>query len=58
MVVPKKSRKNRPPVSGPLRRLPGQSVREELNRIVENEVTAYVFYAVGFWGLVAWEGAG
>ena len=42
-------------MSGPLRRLPGQSVREELDRIVENEVAAYVFYAVAFWGLVAWE---
>jgi Nuclease-related domain len=55
MVFPKKRQKNRPPVSGPLRRLPGQSVREELNRIVENEVAAYVFYAIAFWGLVAWE---
>jgi hypothetical protein len=55
MVFPKIRRKNRPPVSGPLRRLPGQSVREELDRIVENEVAAYVFYAVAFWGLVAWE---
>ena len=55
MVFPKKNRKSRPPVSGALRRLPGQSVREELKRIVEDEVAAYVFYAVGFWGLVAWE---
>jgi hypothetical protein len=55
MVFPQKRKKHRPPVSGPLRRLPGESVRKELDRILEDEVGGYVFFAVVTWLLVFWE---
>lgn len=55
MAFLQKKKKHRPPVSGPLRRLPGESVRKELDRIFENEVAGYVYYAVAIWALVFWE---
>ncbi len=35
--------------------MPGQSVREELDRVVNEGIAAYIFYPIGFWGLVNWE---
>lgn len=55
MVFPQKRKEFRPPVTEPLRRLPGESVRKELDRILEDEVLGYVFYAVVIWLLVFWE---
>jgi hypothetical protein len=55
MAFPKKKNRTRPPVSGRLRRLPGQSVREELNRIMDDDVSGYVFVIVAVWLLVFWE---
>jgi hypothetical protein len=43
VAFPTKKQKTRPPVSGPLRRLPGQSVREELDRVVNEGIAAYIF---------------
>ena len=54
MAFPKKKRSNSP-VKTALRRLPGQSVRDELERIVEDQIGAYVFYPLAIWGLVAWQ---
>src|SRR4051812_18180994 len=55
MAFLQKKKKHRPPVCAPLRRLPGESVREELDRIFENQVAGYVFYALALWALVLWE---
>jgi hypothetical protein len=55
MAFLQKKKKHRPPVSGPLRRLPGESVRQELDRILEDDVGGYVYFAVAFWGVVFWE---
>jgi hypothetical protein len=55
MVFPQKRTESRPPVTGPVRRLPGESVRKELERILEDDVAGYVFFAVVTWLLVFWE---
>jgi hypothetical protein len=55
MVFPQKRKKTQPPVARPLRRLPGESVRKELDRILEDEVGSYLFFAVVVWVLVFWE---
>jgi hypothetical protein len=55
VIFPQRRKNSRPPVTEPLRRLPGESVRKELDRIFENEVAGYVYYAVAFWALVFWE---
>src|ERR1041385_7903509 len=55
MVFPQKRKQHRPPVSGPLRRLPGESVQKELDRILEDQLAAYIYYGLAFWALVGWE---
>jgi hypothetical protein len=55
MAFLQKKKEHRPPVNGPLRRLPGESVRKELDRILEEDVSGYVYFAVAFWVVVFWE---
>lgn len=52
-MFPKK--KIRPPVEGLLRRLPGQSVRDERDRILNEHVLDYLVFAFMFCLLAAWE---
>lgn len=55
MAFLQKQNKHRPPVSSPLRRLPGESVRKELDRILEDGVAGYVYYALAVWAVILWE---
>ncbi len=55
MAFPKKKKKHRPPVEGPLRRLAGQSVRDERDRLLNDQLLDYVLVAFGFCSLAAWE---
>jgi hypothetical protein len=48
-------RKSRPSVEGPLRRLPGQSIREEWERLFDDKVMGY-FFAFGVtWLFALWQ---
>jgi hypothetical protein len=55
MAFKRKRQKNRPPVEGQLRRLPGQSVREELDRILHEKAMDYFVLCFGIFLLAAWE---
>ena len=55
MAFPKKKKKYRSPVEGPLRRLPGQSVRDERDRLLNDQALDYLIVALAFWSLAAWE---
>jgi hypothetical protein len=63
MAFPKKKKKYRSPIEGPLRRLPGQSIREERERLFDDKVMGYFFAALGMWLLAGlqwlyeWTGA-
>src|ERR1051325_10366430 len=55
MAFERRKTKNRPPISGPLRRLAGQSVREELHKILNEDVGAYIAVGLAFLLLAGWE---
>jgi len=55
MAFPKKKKKYRSPVEGPLRRLPGQSVREERERLFDDKVMGYFFAVLVTWLLAGWQ---
>lgn len=55
MAFPKKKKKYRSPVEGPLRRLPGQSVREERERLFDDKVIGYLLAALVTWLLAGWQ---
>jgi hypothetical protein len=55
MAFPKKKKKYRSPVEGPLRRLPGQSVRDERDKLLNDQLTEYLLAGIGFCFLAAWE---
>jgi Nuclease-related domain len=55
MAFPKKKKKYRSPVEGPLRRLPGQSIREERERLFDDKVMGYFFAVLGTWLLALWQ---
>jgi len=55
MAFPKKKKKYRSPVEGPLRRLPGQSVRDERDRLLNDQSLDYLIVALGFCSLATWE---
>ena len=55
MAFPNKKKKSRSPVDGSLRRLPGQSIREERDRLFDDKVMGYFFAVVGTWLLAGWQ---
>ena len=55
MAFEKKQSGPRAPVTAALRRLPGQSVREERDRILNDKVLEYFTMAAGWCFLAAWE---
>src|SRR5262252_8379665 len=55
MAFQKKKEKYRFPVEGPLRRLPGQSIREERERLFDDKVMGYFFAVVVTWLLAGWQ---
>ena len=55
MAFPKKKKKYRSPVEGALRRLPGQSIRDERDRLLNDQLLDYLIVALGFCFLAAWE---
>jgi hypothetical protein len=55
MAFPKKKKKYRSPVEGPLPRLPGQSIREERERLFDDKVMGYFFAVLGMWLLAGWQ---
>ena len=55
MAFPRKKKKGRPPVLGPLRRLPGQSVRDERDRLLDDHLLDYLVFAFCFWIVAVWE---
>ena len=55
MAFPKKKKKYRSPVEGPLRRLPGQSVRDERERLFDDKVMGYFFAVLGTWLVAGWQ---
>jgi len=50
-----KKKKYRPPVEGPLRRLPGQSVRDEWERLFDDKVVAYLLTFIIVWLFAFWQ---
>ena len=50
-----KKSKYRPPVEGSLRRLAGQSVRDERDKLLHDQLTEYLLAAIGFCFLAVWE---
>src|SRR4051794_9056311 len=48
-------KKHRPPVEGPLRRLPGQSVRDEWERLFDDKVVAYLLTFIIAWLFAFWQ---
>jgi Nuclease-related domain len=50
-----KRKKHRSPVEGPLRRLPGQSVRDERERLFDDEVVAYLLVLIIVWLFAFWQ---
>jgi hypothetical protein len=63
MAFDMKKRKGRFPVEGPLRRLPGQSIRDERERLFDDKVMGYFFAVLVTWLLAGsqwlyeWTGA-
>ena len=44
-----KKKKHRPPVEGPLRRLPGQSIRDERERLFDDHALGYLLTIALAW---------
>src|SRR5207245_11234822 len=55
MAFGSKKRKYQPPVEGSLRRLAGQSVRDERDKLLNDQLTEYLLAGIGFCFLAAWE---
>ena len=55
MAFDRKTERTRAPVEGPLRRLPGQSLRDERDRLLNDHVTEYLILALGCLFLAGWE---
>jgi hypothetical protein len=49
VAFPNKKKKYRSPVEGPLRRLPGQSIRDERDRLFEDKVVGYLLAFMVMW---------
>jgi hypothetical protein len=50
-----KKKKHRPPVEGPLRRLPGQSIRDERERLFDDHALGYLLTIALAWVFVVWQ---
>jgi hypothetical protein len=50
-----RKKKSSSPVEGPLRRLPGQSVRDERDKLLNDQLFEYLLVAFGFCSLAVWE---
>jgi hypothetical protein len=50
-----KKKRSRSPVEGPLRRLPGQSIREEWDRLFDDKVIGYFFAFFVAWLFALWQ---
>src|SRR5437773_1922729 len=50
-----RKRRSCSPVEGPLRRLPGQSVRDERDKLLNDTLSDYLLLIVIFWFLAGWE---
>jgi hypothetical protein len=50
-----KRKKHRSPIEGPLRRLPGQSVRDERERLFDDKVVAYLLTLMIVWLFAFWQ---
>jgi len=50
-----KKTRSRSPVEGPLRRLPGQSIRDERDKLLNDTASDYLLLIVIVWLLTAWE---
>jgi hypothetical protein len=55
MAFSRKKQRTRSPVKGSLRRLPGQSVRDERDRILNDQISEYLIGALAFCLLALWE---
>jgi hypothetical protein len=55
IVFESEKKKDRLPVEGTLRRLPGQSVREERDKLLNDKLSDYLLLALGFCFLAGWE---
>jgi len=55
MAFPKKKKKYRFPVERPLRRLPGQSIREERERLFDDKVAGYLIAFLVMWLFAGWQ---
>jgi len=55
MAFESEKKKDRLPVEGPLRRLPGQSIREERDKLLNDKLSDYLLLALGFCFLAGWE---
>jgi len=55
MAFRSKKRKYRPPVEGSLRRLAGQSVRDERDKLLNDTLADYLLLIMIFWLLAGWE---
>ncbi|MEY2486748.1 MAG: hypothetical protein QOH39_2396 [Verrucomicrobiota bacterium] len=55
MAFASKKRNVRPPVEGPLRRLPGQSVREKRERLFDDKIVAYLLALLVAWMFALWQ---
>ncbi len=55
MAFDRNRKDSRPPVEGPLRRLPGQSLRDERDRLLNDQGSEYLILAIGSCFLAVWE---
>jgi len=55
MAFQPRKKKDGLPVEGPLRRLPGQSIRDERDTLLNEQLSDYLLLAVGFCFLAGWE---
>ncbi|HJT82512.1 MAG TPA: nuclease-related domain-containing protein [Chthoniobacterales bacterium] len=55
MAFERKKNTSRAPVEGPMRRLPGQSIREERERLFDDRVMGYFFAILVAWLFAFWQ---
>jgi Nuclease-related domain len=55
MAFDRKKRTTRLPVQGPLRRLPGQSIRDERERLFDDKAVGYLLAFILVWAFAIWQ---